>query len=159
MSRRNRKRRQDRILNSEFKAESAPRGFNHPLPQLDVVRVRPLSYKQPRDKFNFGLESIRPEQFRDLRRIDRGKIVQDLRRLHIETDLLTNNIDPTGERYVYKRLKVGRDEQVFLNPEHPICREREERKQVLFAKNKAGKGGQKPPHLPQFIIKCEKRRK
>lgn len=158
MSTRRRQRRKDRVLNSEYIAESAPRGFNHPLPQPDVVRVRPLSYKQPRDRMHFGLESIRPEQFRDLRRIDRGKIVQDLRRLHIETDLRENNIDPTGERYVYKRLKVGRAEQVILDREHPICREREERKQVLFAKNKAGKGGQKPPRLPQLTIKCERRR-
>lgn len=159
MSRRNRKRRQERLLNSEFIAESAPRVRSITLPLEREVRVRHVSETQPWDKLDFGLERITPEQFRDMRRIDRGKIVQDLRRLHIETDLRDKRIDPTGQRYVYKRVKIGQAEQVYLPSDHPICKERSERREVLFAKHKAGKGGQRPPRMPQLTIRCEKRRK
>ena len=143
MSLRNRKRREKRLLNSEFIAETAPRGLRHPLPPTQEVRVRHDYQSNPTDR-----------QFRNVRRIDVGNAVQDLRRLHIQTDLSQNNIDPTGSRYYYERIKIGRDEQVNLHSSHPICREREERREVLFAKNKAGKGGQRPPRVPKLIIKC-----
>lgn len=145
MSLRNRKRREKRILNSEFIAETAPRGLRHPLPPTQEVRVRHDFQSKPTDR-----------RFRNERRIDVGKAMQDLRRLHIQTDLRSNNIDPSGNRYHYERIKIGRDEQVNLPREHPICREREERREVLFAKNKAGKGGQRPPRMPKLLIKCIK---
>lgn len=147
MSRRYRKRRQERLLNSEFIAESAPRGLTHPLPRPEEVRVR-LSYnEQPVDR-----------QFGNLPRIDTGKIVQDLRRLHIEHDL-AHNQPVNFQRYDYKRIKIGRAETVYLPSSHPYCQEREERREVLFARNKTGKAGQKPPIVPRLVVQCEKRRK
>ena len=143
MSRRYRKRRQDRLLNSEFIAESAPRGLTHPLPRPEEVRVRLSSHEQPLD---------RPSG--DLPRIDSGKIVQDLRRLHIEHDI-RHNIRPDFNRYDYRRENVGRDETVYLPSSHPVCQEREERREVLFARRKAGKGGQKPPII-RLTVKCER---
>lgn len=148
MSRRNRKRRQDRILNSEhIITESAPRGLTHPLPRPEEVRVRPLFDKKPLD-ITSG----------DLPRIDSGKIVQDLRRLHIEHDIRHKQVDSRGIRYDYRRVNVGRDETVYLPSSHPICQEREERREILFARRKAGKRGQKAPII-RLTVKCEKRRK
>lgn len=146
MSLRNRKRRQDRILNAEFIPASAPRGLTHPLPQPEV-RVRHDYKSQPED-IKSG----------DLPRIDSGKIVQDLRRLHIEHDIRHNQVDSRGIRYDYRRENVGRDETVYLPSSHPICQEREERREVLFARRKAGKRGQKAPII-RLTVKCEKRRR
>lgn len=147
MSRRNRKRREDRVLNSEHITESAPRGLRQPLPRKPEVRVRPVYDTKTLDR-----------QFGDLPRIDSVKNVQDLRAQHIQHDL-ANNQKPSFARYDYKRVKIGRDEKVLLPSSHPICQEREERRQVLFARHKTGKKGQNAPILPRLIVKCEKRRK
>lgn len=147
MSRRYRKRREERILNSELITESAPRGLTQPLPLKPAGRVRPVYDTQPLDR-----------QFGDLPRIDSGKIVQDLRRLHIEHDIRYNQVDSRGIRYDYRRENVGRDETVYLPSSHPICQEREERREILFARRKAGKRGQKTPII-RLTVKCEKRRK
>lgn len=146
MSRRYRKRREERILNSELIAESAPRGLTQPLPLKPAGRVRPVFDTQSLDR-----------QFGDLPRIDNEKIVQDLRAQHIQHDLANNQI-PNFHRYDYKRIKIGRDEKVLLPSSHPICKEREERREVLFARNKTGKKGQNAPILPRLIVKCDKRR-
>ncbi len=146
MSRRNRKRREDRLLNSEHITESAPRGLIQPLPRKPEVRVRHVFDTQSLDR-PFGY----------LPRIDKEKIVQDLRAQHIRHDL-ANNQKPSFARYDYKRIKIGRDENVLLSSSHPICQEREERRQVLFARHKTGKKGQNAPILPRLIVKCEKRR-
>lgn len=145
MSRRRRQRRKNRILNAEFIPASAPRGLTHPLPQPEV-RVRLDYQSQPLNR-----------QFGDLPRIDSGKIVQDLRRLHIEHDIRHNQVDSKGNRYDYRRENVGRDETVYLPSSHPICQEREERREILFARRKAGKRGQKAPVI-RLTVKCEKRR-
>lgn len=147
MSVRNRKRRQDRkLLNTEFIAVSAPREVNPSLP-FESVRVRPDYKSQSLDR-----------QFGDMPRIDKEKIVQDLRAQHIRHDL-ANNQTPNYHRYDYKRIKIGRDEKVLLPSSHPICKEREERREVLFARHKTGKKGQNAPILPRLIVKCDKRRK
>ncbi len=44
--------------------------------------------------------------------------------------------------------------QVDLPRQHPVCVQRRERREVLFAKGKSGKGGQKP-RRPGIIIRCE----
>lgn len=157
MSHRRRKRREERVLNSEYITESAPRGLSNPLPMTREVRVRPLFDKKTLDRYAFGLNPLSAEQLRDLRTIDNVRYVQDLRRLHIESDIRRNNIDPTGQKYVYRREYIGRDEKVLLPSDHPICKERAERRQILFAKKKAGKGGQKAPLLPKITVKCVRR--
>ena len=43
---------------------------------------------------------------------------------------------------------------VDLPRHHPVCVARRERRQVIFAKRKAGKSGQKP-RKPSVIIRCE----
>lgn len=72
---------------------------------------------------------------------------------------------PAQEERTYKNflknLKVMRtpvSKLVDLPPEHPICVQREQRKEILFAKGKAGKGGQKPRKIPDVIIRCERRK-
>lgn len=146
MSLRNRKRRQARkLLNTEFIAVSAPREVKPSLP-LDSVRVRLDYQSQSLDR-----------QFGDLPRIDNEKIVQNLRVQHIRHDLANNQI-PSYHRYDYKRIKIGRDEKVLLPSSHPICKEREERREVLFARHKTGKKGQNAPILPRLIVKCERRK-
>lgn len=44
--------------------------------------------------------------------------------------------------------------QVDLPRQHPVCVQRRERRELLFAKGKAGKGGQKP-RKPGVIIRCD----
>lgn len=145
MSRRNRKRREDRILNSEVITESAPRDVLTSLPIHQEVRVRHDFQSQPLDR-----PSPQP------RRIDNGDYVDTLRRVHIEHDLRHNTIDPYGVKYDYRREKIGRDETVYLPSDHPLCRQRRQRREVLFAKRKAGKGGgQKPPQMPNLFLKCK----
>ncbi len=145
MSRRYRKRREERILNSELITESAPRGLTQPLPLKPAGRVRPVYDTQPLDR-----------QFGDLPRIDSGKIMQDLRRLHIQADL-DKGTRPNFHRYDYPVVKIGRDEKVLLPPSHPYCQEREERRQILFARKKTGKKGQNAPILPRLLVKCERK--
>ena len=43
---------------------------------------------------------------------------------------------------------------VDLPRQHPVCVARRERRQVMFARRKAGKGGQRP-RRPSVIIRCE----
>lgn len=43
---------------------------------------------------------------------------------------------------------------VDLPRQHPVCVARRERREVMFAKRKAGKGGQRP-RKPSVIIRCE----
>lgn len=43
---------------------------------------------------------------------------------------------------------------VDLPRQHPVCVARRERREVMFAKRKAGKGGQRP-RRPGVIIRCE----
>lgn len=141
MSRRDRIRRKNRL---EINTNPEPRVTRFTLPAPKMVRVRNTYNDPPLDTIS-----------RDLRRIDSGLDMQHLRRLHIQDDIRRNTIDPTGVRYDYQRKYVGRNEQVLLPSDHPICRQRRERKQVLFAKRKAGKGGgQKMPRLPKIILKC-----
>lgn len=46
--------------------------------------------------------------------------------------------------------------KVDLPPEHPICIQREQRRELLFAFNKAGKGGQRPRRLDNNItLRCK----
>lgn len=147
MSRRDRKRRLDRkILNSEVITESAPRDLLKSLPTINPeVRVRHDFQSQPLDR-----------PLPQPRRIDNGHYVDSLRRIHILHDLRRNMIDPTGVKYDYRREQIGRDETVYLPSDHPMCRQRRQRREVLFAKRKAGKGGgQKPPQLPKLLLKCK----
>lgn len=41
-------------------------------------------------------------------------------------------------------IQLNGQVRVDLPPEHPICRERSERRAMMFATGKAGKGGQRP---------------
>lgn len=42
-----------------------------------------------------------------------------------------------------------------LPKDHPICKRRKERKEVMFATRKAGRGGQKSLKLPRINIRCK----
>lgn len=45
---------------------------------------------------------------------------------------------------------------VDLPPEHKICRERQARREIMFAQDKAGKGGQKPRRKDNNIeLRCK----
>lgn len=79
-----------------------------------------------------------------------------LRRLHINHELY-HGIKPTYERLDYPVRRVNNVEEVTLPLDHPLCKERRERKEVLFAKRKAGRGSgrQRPPKDPGIIIKCK----
>lgn len=154
MSRRDRKRRENRLNKT---ISPAPRDVFTSLPNtFEQVRVLNPYHEIPKDKhpttsrIDFGLSPVGHKPTRD-------DYVDSLRRLHIQRDLRRNSIDPTGVKYDYRREYVGKDERVLLPSDHPICIERETRREVLFAKNKAGKGGgQKPPKLPKIILKCHR---
>lgn len=46
---------------------------------------------------------------------------------------------------------------VDLPYNHPVCVERRERREIIFARRKAGKGSgkQRPPRLPELNIRCK----
>ncbi len=44
--------------------------------------------------------------------------------------------------------------QVDLPHEHPICVQRRERRALMFATGKSGKGGQKTPRQPKLLVRC-----
>lgn len=49
----------------------------------------------------------------------------------------------------------ARDLSYDLPNKHPICQRRQERREIMFATGKAGKGGQKPLKLPRINIRCK----
>ncbi|WGL31343.1 hypothetical protein [Dipodfec virus UOA04_Rod_962] len=67
-------------------------------------------------------------------------------------------IDDPGRRLDLHQAQsrpIRQPDIVDLPREHPICQRRQERKEVLFAKRKAGKGGQKPMKLPRLLVRCK----
>lgn len=76
-------------------------------------------------------------------------------RRNILNRILRRNSEPrlnTLEKVRYMNL---RDMTYDLPKEHPICKKRQERKEVMFATGKAGKGGQKPMKKPLLNIRCK----
>lgn len=71
-----------------------------------------------------------------------------------------NKIRQRQFKYARKPLYTIQPNQsirVDLPPEHPICIKREERRMVMFATGKAGKGGQNPRQNNNDIkIRCAK---
>lgn len=63
------------------------------------------------------------------------------------------------KKQVFKPVSVIRPDmsiRVDLPKEHPICIEREKRREVMFALGKSGKGGQIPRHQDNNIkLRCK----
>lgn len=152
MSLRNRKR---LLKRTEIKSVPGPRVARSTLSPYDrVMRVRiPTTVKT--------LDST-PRRLRRVAKVDPRVIdsaLESFRRQHIVQDI-RNSRSIDFDKYQYARINVGKlNESVLLPAEHPLCKEREERREVLFAKNKAGKGGgkQKPPKIPKIDVKCIRR--
>lgn len=71
--------------------------------------------------------------------------------------VMSNQLKPRIIRKPVYNLQLDGSVKVDLPPEHPICRKREERRQIMFATGKAGKGGQKPRQNNNDIkIRCGK---
>lgn len=91
-------------------------------------------------------DNLRRKDVRNLELLHRRNILNRILRRNSDTKLKT--LDKI--RYVNLR------EMTYdLPKEHPICQKRKERKEVMFATGKAGKGGQKPMKKPLLNIRCK----
>ena len=91
----------------------------------------------------------------EIRRFERNKIIDEYRRRYQQ--VMSNQLKPRIVRKPIYNLQMDGTVKVDLPPEHPICIKREERRMILFATGKAGKGGQQPRQNNNDIkIRCEK---
>ena len=134
-----RKRRQNRLLSQYNPATREARS------SLESSQVRGLrnfigrkvfnqrEKKRPIAVINLPLDPLGPEFERELRQardvLQQTKIRQ---RVGKET------------RKPLETILLNREIRVDLPPEHPICVQREIRREVMFATRRAGKGGQRP---------------
>lgn len=128
---------------------------------------------------NPATRTVRPVLARELERGLRSRPVQSILRLRDKQE--AKRIEPRpvviDNRRVYRRqslpvrkinrlavqqnkiglISVGKygKLQLDLPYDHPICRLRRERRELMFATHKAGKGGQKRPKQPVINIRCE----
>lgn len=89
------------------------------------------------------------------RRKDTRNLELHRRRNILLNRILRRNSEPKlnlAEKVRYVNL---REMTYDLPKEHPICQKRKERKEVMFATGKAGKGGQKPLRKPILNIRCK----
>lgn len=151
-------RRRKRLQNLTVKQSvTAPRRARPLLPaSLEVVRVRNPVPDNSRVRHP-ATRRITLEQRQ--RRVDKHLALdlENMRRLHIQQELRRGTV-PTYQQLDYKvRILPDMSQEVTLPLDHPICKERRARKQVLFAKNKAGRGAgrQRPPKDPGIVVKCK----
>lgn len=87
-------------------------------------------------------------------RIDFNRDVRQLMAIH-----QYNKIRQKQSKFAVKPLQtiqLDKTIRVDLPPEHPICIERERRREVMFAKDKAGSSGQKPRREDNNIkLRCK----
>lgn len=143
MSLRRRKRRQNRIARQQVPATRTAR------PVLAPVRSRGL--RNILRSFD-SRDDIRPTRTVWAAPAERRRLVPaSLRRAANRANkvVLDNNHLGLISGPVLGKIVVD------LPRQHPVCVARRVRKQVMFAKRKAGKGGQKP-RRPTVIIRCEK---
>lgn len=99
-------------------------------------------------------DSNKPTDY-EIRRFERNMIFDEYRRRYQQ--VMSNQLKPRIIRKPVYNLQMDGSVKVDLPPEHPICRKREERRQIMFATGKAGKGGQKPRQNNNDIkIRCGK---
>lgn len=136
MSLRNRKRRQNRAEKklapatrlTRFNLETPSRGLRNPEP----VRRRDIT---------LPTTGVTPGFVDRQRRVAYAQ--HELRQR--TQDMLNNRLHPQPEP-----AKI----EVDLPRQHPICVQRRERRELLFATGRAGKGGQRP-RKRDTIIRCE----
>lgn len=102
----------------------------------DIIRPKSNEINQPVDRLRQRL------------------LVDRARRTAISrANRLVSNTQNTGLISVgqYGRL------QAELPANHPLCVKRRERRQILFARRKTGKGAgkQRPPKMPELIVRCK----
>lgn len=140
-----RKRRQNRNYAIEFPATRnarsflvpRERGLRKPLANT-LLRLRNIEPKS-------NVETIQPAE-----RLRLNTRKQRLRSVNRANQLVADT-HKTGLISIGDYGKI----QVDLPSNHPVCVKRRERREIIFAKNKAGKGGQKKPKKPELTIRCE----
>lgn len=95
---------------------------------------------------------------RELKRFERNVLYDEYRKRYL--DVMSNKLSPRVYRKPLNQISlknyVDKTVTVDLPPEHPICRQREERREILFATGKTGKGGQKPRQQDNNIkLRCK----
>lgn len=106
---------------------------------------RPLGYRRA--------EPSRMDRLSD--RIRRQDIRNDVTR-HALHQPASRRVDDPGRRLDLEQVRIQRQDRIVDLPrEHPLCQKRKERKEVMFATRKAGKGGQKPKKDPPITIRCK----
>lgn len=143
MSLRRRKRRQNRIANKQVPATRTARSVLAPLRSRGLRNI--LRSFESRDE-------IRPTRTVMAAPVERRRLVPaSLKRASNRASKAVlsdrNNIGLISGRVLGKIV-------VDLPRQHPVCVARRERREVMFAKRKAGRAGQRP-RKPSVIIRCE----
>lgn len=143
MSLRRRKRRQNRIAKMQVPATRTARTVLAPVRSRGLRNI--LRSFESRDE-------IRPTRTVMAAPAERRRLVSaSLRRAANRANKAVLDNNNLG---LISGPKLGKI-VVDLPRQHPVCVARRERRQVMFAKRKAGKVGQKP-RMPTVIIRCEK---
>lgn len=114
--------------------------------------VRTLSQRETKIAGIYDLGKITEQS---VKRFERMMIYDEYRKKYQQ--VMKNQLKPRVIRKPIYNLQLDGTVRVDLPPEHPICRKREERRELMFATGKAGKGGQRPRRDNNDIkVRCEK---
>lgn len=152
-----RKRRQNRL---RPELSPATRETRFSLAPVSPVRGLRFEYNENRGlRLSAQRERKRPRTIIELpdnpARIDFNRDVRQAVVIH-EYNKIRQAQSKNARKPLYM-IQPDRTIKVDLPPEHPICIRREERRAVMFAQGKAGKGGQRPRRDNNDIkVRCEK---
>lgn len=153
MSLRRRKRRQNRLdINPHLATRLARPNLGRVLGLgLPVQRLRSLKLFDPRHEER---PRIVIEPSRNELRLSDNRDVRQLVRLHDYDKIRAKT--SREKRKPLTTIQLDGNIRVDLPPDHPICVARSQRKEILFAENKAGKGGQRPRRQNNNIkLRCK----
>lgn len=130
-----------------------------PFPSLvsakDTVRGSRITYD-----VNRNLRILRRAEQKRLRRLRRSW--NPFLNVELKTNRQLKNVSVFNKRVEQHGAKATMDFKthqitVDLPAEHKICKERQARREIMFATDKAGQGGQKPRRKDSNIeLRCEK---
>lgn len=120
--------------------------------RIEKPAVRSLSQRETKSAGIYDLGKITEQS---VKRFERMMIYDEYRRKYQQ--IMKNRLKPRVIRKPIYNLQLDGTVKVDLPPEHPICINREKRREVMFATGKTGKSGQKPRRDNNDIkVRCEK---
>lgn len=142
-----RKRRQNRI---ELRTIPATREARSSLATPTVQGWRNIfGRKLAEQRKSNRLEDLSLPNFQRLKRLDN---LPQVRRFK---EIMSQGPKPLRIRKPVSTIQLNGVVRVDLPPEHPICIKREQRREMMFATGKAGKGGQRPRKQQNIQLRCK----